>query len=71
LGWIWSGRSDSAPGVHGKNTLRVEAARIQISNEIQYIIGVYGIGMDVRNLLLLSDIMKSKGEVLGITRYGG
>ena len=70
-----------APGVDGKNTttnhiieveqtLGVEAARTQISNEIHYIMSAYGIGIDVRHLLLLSDIMTFKGEVLGITRYG-
>jgi DNA-directed RNA polymerase III subunit RPC1 len=70
-----------APGVDGKNTttnhiieveqtLGVEAARTQISNEIHYIMSAYGIGIDVRHLLLLSDIMTFKGEVHGITRYG-
>ena len=30
----------------------------------------YGIGIDSRHLLLLSDVMTFKGEVLGITRFG-
>jgi len=70
-----------ASGVEGKNTttnhiievertLGVEAARVQISNEISYIMNAYGIGIDSRHLLLLSDVMTFKGEVLGITRYG-
>jgi DNA-directed RNA polymerase III subunit RPC1 len=32
--------------------------------------GAYGIGIDSRHLLLLSDVMTFKGEVLGITRFG-
>jgi DNA-directed RNA polymerase III subunit RPC1 len=70
-----------ASGVDGKytttnhiieveRTLGVEAARVQISNEISYIMNAYGIGIDSRHLLLLSDVMTFKGEVLGITRYG-
>jgi DNA-directed RNA polymerase III subunit RPC1 len=70
-----------SPGVDGYNTttnhiieveatLGVEAARTQISSEIAYIMNAYGIGIDHRHLLLLSDIMTFKGEVLGITRFG-
>jgi DNA-directed RNA polymerase III subunit RPC1 len=53
-----------------EQTLGVEAARTQISSEISYIMGAYGIGIDSRHLLLLSDVMTFKGEVLGITRFG-
>jgi DNA-directed RNA polymerase III subunit RPC1 len=53
-----------------KNILGVEAARTQISAEISNIMNAYGIGIDSRHLLLLSDIMTFKGEVLGITRFG-
>ena len=70
-----------SPGVDGlhtttnhiievEKTLGVEAARTQISAEISYIMNAYGIGIDSRHLLLLSDIMTFKGEVLGITRFG-
>jgi len=70
-----------SPGVDGKHsktnhiieveqTLGVEAARTQISSEIYYIMSAYGIGIDVRHLMLLSDVMTFKGEVLGITRFG-
>lgn len=70
-----------SPGVDGRCTttnhileveltLGVEAARTQISNEISYIMSAYGIGIDRRHLLLLSDVMTFKGEVLGITRFG-
>jgi len=69
------------PLVDGRNTmtnhiieveknLGVEAAQTQISNEISFIMSAYGIGIDIRHLLLLSDIMTFKGEVLGITRHG-
>ncbi len=70
-----------APGINGRHTttnhiieveqtLGVEAARTQISSEISYIMNAYGIGIDSRHLLLLSDVMTFKGEVLGITRFG-
>jgi len=53
-----------------ESTLGVEAARAKIGNEINYIMSAYGIGIDARHLLLLSDVMTFKGEVLGITRFG-
>jgi DNA-directed RNA polymerase III subunit RPC1 len=70
-----------SPGVDGchtttnhiievESTLGVEAARSQISSEISYIMNAYGIGIDHRHLLLLSDVMSFKGEILGITRFG-
>ncbi|CAB9505110.1 DNA-directed RNA polymerase subunit beta' (Fragment) [Seminavis robusta] len=70
-----------SPGIDGRHTctnhvleveevLGVEAARTQISSEISYIMSAYGIGIDSRHLLLLSDVMTFKGEVLGITRFG-
>ena len=52
------------------DTLGVEAARKKIAMEIWYIMSAYGIGIDNRHLLLLSDVMTFKGEVLGITRFG-
>jgi len=70
-----------SPGIDGRftttnhiieveQTLGVEAARTSVSSEISYIMNAYGIGIDSRHLLLLSDIMTFKGEVLGITRFG-
>jgi DNA-directed RNA polymerase III subunit RPC1 len=70
-----------APGIDGRHTttnhiieveqtLGVEAARTQVSSEISYIMNAYGIGIDSRHLLLLSDVMTFKGQVLGITRFG-
>nr|CCA19646.1 DNAdirected RNA polymerase III largest subunit puta [Albugo laibachii Nc14]CCA23078.1 RNA polymerase III putative [Albugo laibachii Nc14] len=69
------------PGIDGLNTrsnhiievektLGIEAARELISSEVSYIMSAYGIGIDRRHLMLLSDIMTFKGEVLGITRFG-
>jgi len=63
-----------APGVNGLHTttnhlieveatLGVEAARTQIKSEISYIMNAYGIGIDPRHLMLLSDIMTFKGEL--------
>ena len=48
----------------------IEAARLTIASEIQFIMSSYGITVDTRHLLLLSDIMTFRGEVLGITRFG-
>lgn len=70
-----------SPGIDGLHTttnhileveavLGVEAARTQISAEIENIMKAYGIGIDSRHLLLLADVMTFKGEVLGITRFG-
>jgi DNA-directed RNA polymerase III subunit RPC1 len=53
-----------------EKTLGIEAARELISSEVNYIMSAYGIGIDRRHLMLLSDIMTFKGEVLGITRFG-
>ena len=70
-----------SPGIDGLRTvtnhvlevesvLGVEAARTKISAEIESIMTAYGIGIDTRHMLLLSDVMTFKGEVLGITRFG-
>lgn len=70
-----------SPGIDGLRTttnhvlevehvLGVEAARTSISSEIGHIMNAYGIGIDTRHLMLLSDVMTFKGEVLGITRFG-
>jgi DNA-directed RNA polymerase III subunit RPC1 len=70
-----------SPGIAGEKTvtnnilevlevLGIEAARTKISDEISYIMNAYGIHIDVRHLMLLSDVMTFKGEVLGITRFG-
>jgi DNA-directed RNA polymerase III subunit RPC1 len=69
------------PGVNGYETksnhiievqhvIGIEAARTMISSEISYIMSAYGITVDRRHLLLLSDVMTFKGEILGITRFG-
>lgn len=53
-----------------QRVLGIEAARFMISSEINYIMTAYGITVDRRHLMLLSDVMTFKGEVLGITRFG-
>ncbi|CAF1577254.1 unnamed protein product [Rotaria sp. Silwood1] len=50
--------------------LGIEAARTTIINEIVYTMGSHGIGLDVRHVMLLADLMTYKGEVLGMTRNG-
>lgn len=69
------------PGIDGTRTksnhimemqavLGIEAARLTISEEIKYVMKMYAITVDRRHLMLLSDVMTFKGEVLGITRFG-
>jgi len=53
-----------------QRVLGIEAARSCIAEEIKYIMSQYGIVVDVRHLMLLSDVMTFRGEVLGITRFG-
>lgn len=53
-----------------QKVLGIEAARSMIGAEIKNIMSAYGITVDVRHLVLLSDVMTFKGEVLGITRFG-
>ncbi|KAL7123205.1 hypothetical protein ACP275_01G090800 [Erythranthe tilingii] len=68
-------------GVEGRKTtsnhiievqhiLGIEAARKKIIDEIQYTMSSHGMTIDIRHMMLLADLMTSKGEVLGITRYG-
>lgn len=50
--------------------LGIEAARTTIASEIQYTMGKHGMTIDARHVALLADTMTSKGEILGITRFG-
>ena len=50
--------------------LGIEAARQSIQNEIGYVYSQYGLGIDPRHLMLLSDVMTYRGEILGINRFG-
>jgi DNA-directed RNA polymerase III subunit RPC1 len=69
------------PGVIGTRTksnhvmevekvLGIEAARRTIMSEIKYVMSSYGMNVDDRHVMLLADVMSSKGEILGITRFG-
>lgn len=53
-----------------ERVLGIEAARAVIGAEIEDIMKAYGIRIDTRHRMLLSDVMTFKGEVLGITRFG-
>jgi DNA-directed RNA polymerase III subunit RPC1 len=53
-----------------ERVLGIEAARSVIGNETLNIMQAYGIRIDTRHRMLLSDVMTFKGEVLGITRFG-
>lgn len=53
-----------------EGTLGIEATRESIIREMQYTVSSHGIKIDVRHLMLLADTMTSRGELLGITRFG-
>ena len=51
-------------------TLGIEAARATIMTEIKLVMENHGMSIDRRHLMLLADLMTSRGEVFGITRQG-
>lgn len=51
-------------------TLGIEAARTTIMEEVAKTMENYGMSIDTRHTMLLSDLMTYRGEVLGITRQG-
>jgi DNA-directed RNA polymerase III subunit RPC1 len=53
-----------------QSTLGIEAARRSIIDEINTTMKSHGVRVDPRHLNLLADCMTSKGEILGITRFG-
>merc|ERR1712098_925998 len=53
-----------------ESTLGIEAARRLVMDEVQYIFSQYGLEIDQRHLMLLSDVMSYRGQILGITRFG-
>lgn len=53
-----------------QGTLGIEAARRAIIDEINTTMKSHGVRVDPRHLNLLADCMTSKGEILGITRFG-
>ncbi|EEB15462.1 DNA-directed RNA polymerase III largest subunit, putative [Pediculus humanus corporis] len=50
--------------------LGIEAARQTIISEIKMVMENHGMSIDRRHIMLLADLMTSRGEVLGITRHG-
>lgn len=52
------------------NVLGVEAARQAIIEEVHKVIEAQGLNIDVRHIMLVSDIMCVAGTVKGITRFG-
>jgi DNA-directed RNA polymerase III subunit RPC1 len=53
-----------------EQVLGIEAARSTIAHEIQYTMAKHGMTIDPRHVTLLTDLMTTRGLVLGITRYG-
>ena len=50
--------------------LGIEAARQAIINEVTKVIDAQGLNVDIRHIMLVSDIMCAIGQIKGITRYG-
>ncbi|HLC46777.1 MAG TPA: DNA-directed RNA polymerase subunit A'' [Candidatus Nanoarchaeia archaeon] len=50
--------------------LGIEAARQSIINEIFRVIENQGLNIDIRHIMLVSDMMAANGDIKGITRYG-
>ncbi|NOX71251.1 MAG: DNA-directed RNA polymerase subunit A'' [Candidatus Micrarchaeota archaeon] len=52
------------------NVFGVEAARNAIIKEAMHTIEEQGLGVDIRYVMLLADLMTYKGTIMGIGRYG-
>ncbi|OBS64062.1 hypothetical protein A6R68_07401 [Neotoma lepida] len=50
--------------------LKIDLPKTTIINKIQYTIVNHGMSIDRRHMMLLSDLITYKSEVLGITRFG-
>jgi len=50
--------------------LGIEAARQAIIDEVTKVIDEQGLNVDTRHIMLVSDIMTTSGNVLGVNRYG-
>jgi DNA-directed RNA polymerase subunit A" len=53
-----------------EETLGIEAARQAVIDEVFKVIETQGLNVDIRHLMLVSDVMSSDGKMKGITRYG-
>ena len=53
-----------------ESILGIEAARQSVINEVFKVIENQGLNVDIRHLMLVSDMMSVNGKVKGITRYG-
>ena len=52
------------------DTLGIEAARNAIINQVQYTMEEQGLGVDIRYIMLLADLMTVDGKIKAIGRYG-
>lgn len=53
-----------------EQVLGIEAARASIIAEVEKVIDEQGLNVDLRHIMLISDIMTTSGTVLGVNRYG-
>ncbi|XP_048503116.1 DNA-directed RNA polymerase III subunit 1 isoform X2 [Beta vulgaris subsp. vulgaris] len=63
-------KTDSNHVIEVQQTLGIEAARSCIIKEIKKVMQIHSMDVDTRHMMLLADVMTSKGEVLGVNRYG-
>jgi len=52
------------------DTLGIDAARNAIINQVQYTMEEQGLGVDIRYIMLLADLMTVDGQIKAIGRYG-
>jgi DNA-directed RNA polymerase II subunit RPB1 len=52
------------------DNLGIEAARQSIIREIRMILDVYGIYINHRHMITLTDLMSRSGEIRPVTRHG-
>ncbi|MBR9690733.1 DNA-directed RNA polymerase subunit A'' [Candidatus Woesearchaeota archaeon] len=53
-----------------ESVLGIEAARQAMINEIFKVIETQGLNIDIRHIMLVSDVICNLGKIKGITRYG-
>ncbi len=53
-----------------QDVLGIEAARNALINQTQYTMEEQGLGVDIRYVMLLADLMTSSGDIRAIGRYG-
>ena len=56
--------------IEAEAVLGIEASRVVLIDEVLAVMGSYDIGIDRRHVELVADIMTTRGQILGINRFG-